>query len=210
MIDRALPACLLGLVFLAHGGCATTVQPPPSNADAVRVYLTDYGRHSSLLIYTSEQVFNEYAFGDWDWFALGQTKPGDAVRAMLFSRASTLGRRQIRLAPDAPAGIVARLIGAKHAVWFKVPRARAEGLVQRLDSLFERYRNTMTYNVDSDMWFVRYDGGYWGCYNCNHLTRSWLESLGCAVRGPALTSDFVLKPSDCAGNDAHDACSPAR
>ena len=186
-------ASLPALVLLALAGCTTTVRPPSTVDDAVKIYLTDYGRHSSLLLPVDDRVFHEYAFGDWDWFALSRTTPGDAVRAMLFSRASTLGRRQLHLPNDATSSIVARRIGAARALTFHVPRDRVDALVQRLDSLFERYRNTVTYNIDSDMWFVRYDGGYWGCYNCNHVTRSWLESLGFAVSGPAVTSDFRLK-----------------
>lgn len=210
MIGRGSCAALLALVLIVFPGCATSVQPSASVSDAVTVYLTDYGRHSSLLLPVGDGVFNEYAFGDWDWFALNRTAPGDAVRALLFSRASTLGRRQLMLTHGDCGSSVARRIGAVRAMGLLAPRRRVDALVQRLDTLFERYRNTMTFNIDSDMWFVRYDGGYWGCYNCNHVTRSWLEALGCEVKGSAITSDFVLKPPDYAGRAAHHSSGNAR
>lgn len=178
------------------GGCATSVTPPAQPPDPLALYLADYGRHSSLLLPAPQGHMIEYAFGDWDWFALGKTSAGDGVRALFFSRASTLGRRQLDLAGQANIDDVARRIGADRVIPFRAARQRVDALRRRLDGIYYRHHQTVTYEPSSDMWFVRYDGGYSGCHNCNHATKAWLQSLGCRVRGPGLTSAFVLNPAD--------------
>ena len=197
-------------MLIAAGGCATTIAPPPNVANAATVYVIDYGRHSSLLLPAGPGSFSEYAFGDWDWFALRRTTFGDGVRATFFSRASTLGRRQLRLPEGVSESGVARALRADRALRIDAPHDRAESLRRHLDDLFDRHLDTVTYEVESDMWFVRYQGGYWGCYNCNHQTKDWLQALGCDVRGPALTSRFELDSSGHAGRAAGDAVAGVR
>jgi len=46
----SVPRLLLILIATGAGGCATTVVPPPHPFEPVPVFLTDYGRHSSLLL----------------------------------------------------------------------------------------------------------------------------------------------------------------
>src|SRR5688500_4173992 len=85
-------------------GCVTTnIIPPPPGGDDVPVFVTDYGRHSSLILPAPQGHYNEYAFGDFNWFALSRTRGSDAARAMLWSAGSTLGRRQLELSDDASA-----------------------------------------------------------------------------------------------------------
>ena len=206
---RNLAASLI-VMLVAAGGCATTITPPPNVANAATVYVMDYGRHSSLLLPAGPHSFSEYAFGDWDWFALRRTTFGDGVRAMFFSRASTLGRRQLLLPDGANAFAVAKALRAERALRIDAPGDRVEGLRRQLDDLFDRHLNTVIYEVESDMWFVRYRGGYWGCHNCNHRTKDWLEALGCDVRGPALTSRFELDSSNHSGGAGGDVVAGVR
>src|SRR5678810_1032518 len=81
------------LLILPLAGCTWTVRNSSKVADPVSIYLTDYGRHTSLIMPVSDSRMVEYAFGDWDWFAANQNSSFSAVRALTFSRGSTLGRR---------------------------------------------------------------------------------------------------------------------
>ena len=101
---------LLIITTTGAGGCATTIVPPPHPVEPVPVFITDYGRHSSLLLPHPGGGFTEYAFGDWNWFALKRTTSGDALQALFFSPASTLGRRQLST-PDNLTAITAGSAG---------------------------------------------------------------------------------------------------
>jgi hypothetical protein len=183
---------LLVACAAASTGCTTTIIPPPPSGDDVPVYITDYGRHSSILLPAPEGHYNEYAFGDFNWFALSQTGVGDAVRAVFASAGSTLGRRQLELTDNIDA--VVHVTDAETVIRIQAPRAKAYALVEKLDEQFFARHETITYNPDSAMWFVRSRETYSGCHNCNHLTARWLRALGCTVRGPAMFSKFRISP----------------
>jgi hypothetical protein len=177
---------------IASTGCVTTtIVPPPPGADDVAVFVTDYGRHSSVIVPAPEGHYVEYAFGDFRWFALSQTRGSDAARAMLFSAGSTLGRRQLDLVDDA--GAVASDTQAAQVIHFAAPRDKAHALIDRLDREYFARHDTVTYNPASAMWFVRSREPYHALHNCNHLTARWLRSLGCEVRGAALFSKFRIQ-----------------
>ena len=55
---RAVVRLLLPLLFLS-AGCAQRIRPPRDLADPVRVYVADYGYHSSLLLPSDTE--GEYA-----------------------------------------------------------------------------------------------------------------------------------------------------
>jgi hypothetical protein len=183
-------AALLVMVGLLNVGCATVVAPRPAG-DCVAVYLTNYGRHSSVLVPSVDGYLNEYAYGDWDWFALNRVSLGGALRAMLFSRGATLGRRQLKVEDNIDA--LAHATNAVTVNRFLAPRERAQRLLAQLDEQYERELNTATYNSMLQMWFVRSSVHYSVLHNCNHATASWLKSLGCRIRGPVMLSAFKVR-----------------
>jgi hypothetical protein len=89
----AIPIICLWLLVAA--GCTNTIFPPRAAGPTTSIYVADYGRHSSLLLPTSlpDKTLVEYAFGDYEWFARGDTRWWVAVVAMLHSPQATLGRR---------------------------------------------------------------------------------------------------------------------
>lgn len=192
-----LPPPLLLLLLVAcacaGGGCVTTtIVPPPPSGDDVPVFVTDYGRHSSVILPAKEGHWVEYAFGDFNWFALSKTRQTDAARAMLWSAGSTLGRRQLELADD-PAAVAAETWAAK-VIRFEAPRDKVHALIDRLDTDFFARHDTVTFNPASSMWFVRSREPYHALHNCNHLTARWLRALGCDIRGTAAFSKFRVAP----------------
>src|SRR4051812_31909619 len=117
---------MLMLLSLFQTGCATTVIPPARPYDPVTVYLTDYGRHSSVIIPSPQGGYDEWAFGDWEFFALGHTQTWIAIRAMLHSPQATLGRRHIDDAAMASQETLMKaLIDCRRLMKFDASRLRA-------------------------------------------------------------------------------------
>jgi hypothetical protein len=192
-VKRALGTGVLSLLALMIGGCTTTIVPPPRPADPVTVYVTDYGRHSSLLLPESNDLFIEYAFGDWDWFAQGHKNSSSGVHALFFSSDSALGRREVKLPSGASDAEIAKLLGAKQAEHFEVSGQRATALREKLDALHKEHADTVVLEPSTQLWFVKYQGGYGLCHNCNHVTADWLRALGCKIQGSAMFSKFRVK-----------------
>ncbi len=180
------------ITALCLAGCAAQVVPPPSPANPAAVYLTNYGRHSSLLLPAREDHYVEFAFGDWNWFAVNHNSSGDALEAMLFSAGSALGRRQLKLSDDIDA--ICQATGAGSVSRIPVPREKVDALLEKLDARFQSRIDTITYNPASDLWFVADDESYFVLHNCNHVTARWLRALGCRVRGLVMFSNFKVVP----------------
>ena len=110
LLKRANLSAVLLLLVLGSG-CATKVVPPSNPVNPVMVYITDYGRHSSLVLPATNGGYVEWAFGDWNWFALGKTSWNYALLAVIWSPQSTLGRRVVPPQPsDCPYQLVRLVI----------------------------------------------------------------------------------------------------
>lgn len=186
------------LLALALTGCTTHVIPPPAPTNPVTVYLTDYGKHSSLLLPTDDGGFDEYAFGDWAYFAEGKTGMAMALRALLGSPQSTLGRRHIPPIPD-----LNHALGAKRLTAIAVPDSRADDLHAKLEARFRASDQSPYSSTYSSLDHIRDEEHYWAGNNCNHVTAAWLRQLGCEIKGPAIFSDFVVRPRRSRFEPAH-------
>ena len=74
----------------------TTIIAPADPVAPVTVYITDYGYHRRLVLPTSQGKFLQYAYGDWDYFALNRQNWNNAVAALLIPTQGTLGRREFK------------------------------------------------------------------------------------------------------------------
>jgi hypothetical protein len=174
-------------------GCATTVTPPRGVADPVTVYLADYGRHSSLMLPRETDALVEYAFGEWRWFALNDTGVRAACRALCWGTTGTLGRRSVAAAtPDS----LEELLAGVTLFAIRVEREAANALVERLDDRWLRHEADAVYNPEFNLHFVPVAQRYHVFRNCNPVVAGWLRDLDCRVRGPALTSNWRLRPGD--------------
>ncbi len=180
------------LLVMTCAGCSATITPPAKPVNPAVVFVTDYGRHSSVLLPAPEGHYVEYAFGDWGWFALRNKGPLDAVGALFFSGNSALGRRQIVLYDENPTQ-VAGTIGAVRVLKIDAPGAKVDALRAQLDGLYQKHIDTVTYQPFSRLWFVKYHGGYNLFHNCNHVTADWLREIDCTIRGNAMLSKFKLE-----------------
>jgi hypothetical protein len=184
----------LSLMFLVAPGCTTTtIVPPRMPVDPVSVYVTDYGRHSSILLPDPRGHLTEFAYGDWDWFVLRHTDSGSGLHALFASKYSTLGRRQLNVDDRDEVDAIAAATKAAHVAKIDANRDRVTALLQRLDQFYDRHLDTVTFSPSSQLWFVRYHGRYGLFHNCNHVTAGWLRELGCDVRGSAMFSKFTVR-----------------
>ncbi len=159
------------------------------------VAVTDYGRHASVVFPDRDGRGSvEYTFGDWDWFAAGRNGATDAMQAMLWSKGSTLGRRHVDIAPDAPE-LIDELL-ADRVILLRVPRDRAAALRDALGARFERRANQALYNQVMELHFIPDEERYGLCHNCNHVTARWLRVMGCGIKGNPVTSKFELDSSN--------------
>lgn len=178
------------LIALLVSGCVTVIRPPVSPEDPVLLVLVDYGYHSSLVLPLREGGSVEYAYGEWNWFALNKDSWYHAIPTLCWPTQGALGRRRLAAAPGRSA--LRGLVSGEEMLEFRVARSRAEALVADLDELFRRYLDTQVYNPVNDLTFVHGEDDYWCLSNCNHILARWLRELGCDVAGSALFSSWRL------------------
>lgn len=186
-------ACLLAATVLASAGCTTTIVPPRSPADPVDVFLLDHGDTASIVLPTPEGNLTRYVYGDWNWYALGNTGLLDGVHALFWSSQATLGRRDWAGPPTAE--VVRQRIHA-HAIEALIPITVGRNNVERLRSRLDAAHRTGAQRAKAerlDIEFVPHDDPYTYFHNSNHRVALWLRELGTEVRGPAFHSRWRVE-----------------
>lgn len=177
-------------------GCGTLrITPPASVEDPVRVYVADYGRTARLLLpggpgraggaSATETMWLEYTYGDWNWYAKGNTSLLDGAAALLLPTKATLGRREVRADGSRPR------VPAEAIHEIEVERLASERLSARLDRVFTAAVERVD-NAEHGLRFVRLDEDYWLCNQSSTRMKRWLEELGCDVRGWTLIARFEV------------------
>ncbi len=194
----------LGLALLAVAGvaaCATRVVPPAGVAAPAKVAIIDHGRHTSLAVELPDGSAVRYAYGQWDWYALGKTGAFEGVRALFAGTQGALGRRHLP-GPVEPAALAGQL-GAtvEEIVVIEVDADAADRLVQRLDADFRAAPGPPLYQPQAGLAFVPQGGDYSLAHNSNQVVAGWLEDLGCRIEGPrTLASWRVQAPAGGSGS----------
>ena len=187
---------LVGVVVIvaatSFSGCTTSIISPADPADPVSVFVLDYGRHSSLLLPdTGTQALVEYAYGDWNWFASDRSEWYDVFPTLFWPTRGALGQR--RLYVESNAESVLRVFPCERVLKVTVSAQKANDLSAELHSQFEQHSDTLRYQPLYDLSFVHSETAFHLFHNCNHILADWLRELGCEVRGPAMTADFVVR-----------------
>jgi hypothetical protein len=180
-------ACFF-LLFVV--GCGATIVPPARPVNPVPVFVTDYGRHSSLVLPDGAGDLVEFAYGDWNWFAVNKTGFYNALSAMLWSGGATFGVRHLDAGPQR--ANLAGVIGCNSLLRFDAEASRVEELREKLSHRMDAHLDTIVFNPASSFSFVRDDEHYAIWHNCNHVTARWLTDLGCRIEGEPATSKFKL------------------
>jgi hypothetical protein len=184
-----LPLLLLAALV---AGCTTEVVPPTNPADAVSVFVADNGRHASLILPQPDGGYREYAFGDWNFFALNKDRWYNTAQALFFSPGAALGRRYLELEPQHADAQLCRELDKKRLFRVQVGRAGAMALSRELDDRFVSHQPPVVLNPITGLLLVRDEQPYSLWHNCNHVAAHWLKQLGCDIRGSAMTSAFHL------------------
>lgn len=181
------------LLFVALG-CGASVRSPANPARPVSAFVIDYGRHTTLVLPVDEAAQSgvEFAYGDWDWYALVKQEWPDAIAALAWPSLGALGRRDIPVPIALPH--VAEWIACEEIIEVRVGAAESAALLDRLEALYAaaaQAHGPPVYEPLSQLHFVQLpDERYWFFHNCNHVTKGWLEEMGCEVSGLAILADF--------------------
>lgn len=192
-VRRASIIMALLLVTLLWSACVTSIVPPHSPPNPTTVWIIDYGRHASLVIPNNGTAV-EYEYGEWQWFALGQTQSPRVVPVLFWPTQGTLGRRHRPHLPDE-----ARLkseASVEHVFRITVSSNAVARLRQNLQTRYEANVQSELFNQDYQMTFVKDPADYTALHNCNHELASWLKDLGCTIRGRAIFARFRLVCDD--------------
>jgi hypothetical protein len=159
-------------------------------ADPVTVYVTDYGRHASLVLPTGPDALVEYSYGDWTFYALKRDTLPNGLAALFCSKQGALGARPL-VDPHDPRRLAAALNATVQGL--EVERSAANDLAARLRARYVKHVDTEIYNAAYKTYFVKDPEPYGLSNNSNLMTARWLRDLGCEVRGPGLLSNFVVE-----------------
>ena len=119
VMARGMP---LLAVLVCMTACVTSIRPPAEPKDPVSVALIDYGYHASLALPTADGGCVEYAYGEWEWFALNNDAWYRVFPALCWPTRGALGRRALRFPPD---------VASEETLVFQVGRAEAAALLDR-------------------------------------------------------------------------------
>lgn len=187
---------LVAAASLLLGGCATVVVAPTAPEQPVSVFLLDHGGHASLVLPAGERGLVRYAYGDFRWYALGQTGIGEGLSALAGGTPAALGRRELKGPAEERAVRAQVREGIQQLYELRVARAASERLRAELDGLFAANRATLVYSATYDLEFVRHPTPYSAEHNSNLVMAGWLEALGCEVEGAGLITNWRVKRPD--------------
>jgi hypothetical protein len=191
---RFRPLLAAAATLAATAACTTAVQPPALAPDRIEVYLLDHGRTSSLVLPAGDGERARWAYGDWRWYALGETSPGRATAALLWPTQGALGRHGVPGPPGAAAVRAAVTVEIEELHPLVVERDRAVALAARLDALHREATDTLTVSPANGLAFVHHPVPYTLLHSSNRVVAAWLRELGCRVRGTALLSRWRVMP----------------
>lgn len=171
--------------------CTTIVRPPARSADDVEVLVIDEAWHGGLVLPDGEGALVEWGYGQFDWYARGESAWYDVFRALLWPSRGTLSRREWSAGENAT-----RASGSVSTL--RAPRSRVEALSARLEAQFARSSGGRVWNEAWRTAFVPHLRDYWLFHNCHDATARWLEDLGCTVEPAFARGGLRVREADAA------------
>jgi hypothetical protein len=181
----------------AVGACTPVyiVQPQPAEllAEPATVAVLDHGRHSSLIVGLPNGRMVRYAYGDWRWYAQGDTGLGQGLAALFADTPAGLGRRVLP-GPLTPETLRRQVrVGFADAMVLEVEGEAARRLVARLDAIAEAGRDCMVANAAADLDFFPHPVPYTMAHSSNRVVAQWLREIGVEVEGDGLLAHWRLR-----------------
>jgi hypothetical protein len=179
-----------GLLAIVSSGCAWRITPPATLERPGNVYITSYGKHTRLALPEAAQPGRmiEFGFGDWHYYALEETSLLSGLRALFWSEASALSRRELLFHEDPAMFRVGS--GGEHTARIRVEQARIDALRNALEKEWNSLVGESAHRSQEDMSLRRSNARYHLFRNSNHQTADWLRELGCKVNGIAILARF--------------------
>lgn len=172
---------VLSLCLWALASCATVITPQAGLSEPVDVFVVDHGRTTSLIIPASDGRLLRYAYGDWNWYALGHHGSWNGISALFWPSEAGFGRGVLE-GPATIDGIRAR-IRAEEILPVPVDRTRLRAFEKRMEALYDSGRDGEVSNPEVGLSFVHDPQPYSAFSNSNHAVASWLRELGSKTRG---------------------------
>ncbi len=186
-------------------GCAMRITPPVGPLDPVPVFVADYGRHGSLLLPDGERGAVEFAYGEWEWFALGRTGWWRVPAVLFLPTCGTLARRE--LGAPATRDAIQRAVAPVVLHEVVVERARVAELRRSLEARFAQHADETV----TDAFGMRFRPDhvqYSILHHCNSEVAAWLRALGCRVEGQPLEAAFEIVPAPAASGPTYSTPRP--
>jgi hypothetical protein len=180
--------CALGLQ-----ACTTLITPRSAPSDPVNVFIVDHGRTSSLVVPAPDGDLLRYAYGDWNWYALGRTTIWRGIAALLWPTQSGLGRGDLK-GPGTIARVRQQIPFAEHIYSLPVERADLLTFERKMETLYDSRRDTEVSNPSVGLSFVHHPRPYTYFWNSNHAVASWARELGCTTRGLSFGANWQVAP----------------
>ncbi len=169
-----------------------TIVPPANPAEPVTIYVTDYGWHSRLVLPTGNGELIQYAYGDWNYFALNQQDLRNGAAALLLPTQGSLGRRKFSNITG-----LQQIIQQQNYTLFslEVAQVRVTRLLKLLDERFNRNVATSIKDSQTGLTLVKDEQKYTLLHNSNHEIVDWLKDLDCQIYGFVMWANFQVEPS---------------
>lgn len=183
------------LVAFALSACGGTIGASRDSGPGMRpVFLLDHGRHSTLVLTRADGDMVRYLYGDWRWYAEGDTGVLHAVPTLFARTPSALGR-QVLTGPATDAAIRRQVRLNIHALHrLAAPAERIDSLDRRLAQAFAERQAQAFYNAGYAVEFVPGERPYTLFDNSNHVVAGWLRELGIEVRGNPVFGSWRVVP----------------
>jgi hypothetical protein len=183
------PLVAVTLLTWALASCTTTITPRAALADPVDIFVLDHGRTTSLVVPATDGSLLRYAYGDWDWYALGKHSIWRGAKALLWPTQGALGRGLLA-GPATVENVRHQVPETEQILRVPVERTRLLAFETRMQAVHDSGRHTAVSNPDVGMSFVRHPRAYTVLHNSNHVVAAWLRELGCTTRGFSLGANW--------------------
>lgn len=192
MVIKAFTLCVASLLMLVTiGACQSwKVTPPGDVQNPARIFLNEYGKHTSVAFPDGKQRYVEFGFGEWHYYGSEQHGVGSSLRAIGGGGRGALSRREILTGPlnDEAFALAA---GSSRSAGIDVETAKMRDLKQRLEERWHTATERVIRGLDHIE--VRQDPqGYHLFRNSNAVSADWLREMDVDVQGSPVWSNFEV------------------
>ncbi|MEB3216194.1 MAG: DUF2459 domain-containing protein [Nostocales cyanobacterium 94392] len=180
--------CILFIWMLSPA----TILAPTDPAEALTIYVPDYGLHSRLVLPIGNGELIQYAYGDWNYFALNQQDLKNGLAALFLPTQGTLGRRKFNNIVE-----LQQIIQQQNNTLLSlaVAQTKVTQLLQLLDQRFSQNIETSIKNPETNLTLIKDEQKYTILHNSNHEIVEWLKALDCQIYGFVMWANFQVKHS---------------